>query len=87
MNIIILNKKRFKKQLEIVPPDLRKKVLQKITMLSTFPNVVCNVRKLRNLRVADYRMRVADFRVLFTVHKETQTIDIIAVLHRKDAYR
>jgi len=44
-----------------------------------------DVRKLRPPR-EEFRLRVGDYRVLF-LPKEQRTIEILRVLHRKDAYR
>jgi mRNA interferase RelE/StbE len=34
----------------------------------------------------DYRLRVGDYRVLFTVHKDSQMVEVTAVRHRSSAY-
>ena len=48
-------------------------------------NGVGDVKKLRPPR-QEFRLRVGDYRVLFLL-KEQLTIEILRVLHRKDAYR
>ena len=34
-----------------------------------------------------WRIRVGDFRILYTIQEEKKIIDIIGVLHRKESYR
>lgn len=34
-----------------------------------------------------WRIRVGDFRVLYSIQEEEKVIDIIGVLHRKESYR
>jgi mRNA interferase RelE/StbE len=42
-------------------------------------------RKLRGLEA--YRLRVGAYRILYTIDDGIQTVEIIAVGHRKDVYR
>lgn len=44
-----------------------------------------NVKKLRGIDPPDFRLRVGDFRVRFSIIRDT--ILILRVLNRKDAYR
>jgi mRNA interferase RelE/StbE len=34
-----------------------------------------------------YRLRVGDYRILYTVNDRARRVEVIAVAHRKDAYR
>lgn len=34
-----------------------------------------------------YRVRVGDYRVLYTIHEKKLVIEIIRIAHRKDVYR
>lgn len=34
-----------------------------------------------------WRIRVGDFRILYTIQEEEKVIDIIGVLHRRESYR
>lgn len=43
-------------------------------------------RKLRG-EERHWRIRVGDYRVLYAIHDEKRIVDIIAVRHRRDAYR
>ncbi len=45
-----------------------------------------DVRKLEG-RDNEYRLRVGDYRVLFRATELTGTIEVFAILHRREAYR
>lgn len=47
------------------------------------PQNCVKLRGRRNL----WRMRVGDYRVVYTVDDDEKVVDIIAVRHRRDAYR
>ncbi len=86
-NTVIVNQKLFRKQLDRIPLDIKKNILKKIENLVKFPDCDFDVKKLRNFDTADFRIRIADFRVLFNVDSENKEILIIAVLHRKESYK
>ena len=46
-------------------------------------------RGCRKIRGADnlWRIRIGDYRVLYTIDDQARIIDILAVRHRSDAYR
>ncbi len=58
------------------------RIIQKIKALEN--NLSGNVKKLTHF-TPEYRLRVADYRVLFEV--EDQKVIVYRVKHRKDAYR
>ncbi|MCA0428469.1 MAG: type II toxin-antitoxin system RelE/ParE family toxin [Bacteroidetes bacterium] len=33
-----------------------------------------------------YRVRVADYRIIYTIHKDVLLVDVIAIGHRKEIY-
>ena len=43
-------------------------------------------QKLRG-RAEEYRLRVGDYRVLYVVDDATQVVEVIAIRHRREAYR
>jgi len=43
------------------------------------------VKKLRGIEA--YRLRVGDYRILYQINSKKKMIEIIAIAHRKDAYR
>lgn len=63
----------------------RDSIISEIEELANAPYVKSNVKKL--ISSSHYRLRIGDYRVLFDIHNEAKYIDIIDILHRKDAYR
>ena len=61
------------------------KIKKAIETLKNFPDV-SNIKKLSAHPLADYRMRVGEYRVLFDVYWEKKTIYVLKIGHRKDVY-
>ena len=70
------------KDLQKIDKKHQKIILEKIKLLKDYPNTP-NVKKLTN-HYPPYRFRVGNYRVLFDV--EDETIRILSVKHRKEAY-
>lgn len=87
MKVLVQNQKSFKKDLSKIPSDIKIKILKKIELLKNFPDLDFSVRKLRNLKVADFRVRIGDYRVLFCVDEEQKEIRVIGVKQRKESYK
>jgi mRNA interferase RelE/StbE len=64
---------------------VQKRLGKKIQELSEAENIVTSAKMLSGDLQGVYRVRIGDYRVLFEVHKDTLTI--LSVKHRKDAYR
>ena len=73
------------KELEDLDRKLAMRILQRIEGLATQPRPP-GVRKLRGA-VSLWRLRVGDYRVIYSVDDSILVVDIIAVRHRSDAYR
>jgi mRNA interferase RelE/StbE len=72
--------------LDFIPDDLRRKILQDIKTLSTNPYLFGGtIKKLRGFKPPLYRLRSGDYRVLYRVQVETVTI--MRVIDRKDLER
>ena len=72
--------------LDSIPDDLRRKILQDINILSTNPFLSgSNVKKLKGFMPPLYRLRSGDYRVLYRVKGETVTI--MRVIDRKNLER
>ena len=56
-----------------------------IEELANFPNIT-NIRHLKNHPIADYRLRIGNYRVLFDVDWEKKEIHILKIGHRKEVY-
>lgn len=56
-----------------------------LSRLYDFPDVT-NIKQLKG-RPRRYRMRVGDWRIIFTVDWEKDTLIVVTIAHRKDAYK
>ena len=72
--------------------DLRKlapynlpKIKEAIEGLSNFPDI-SQIKRLTNHPIADYRLRVGNYRILFDVDWGKKEIHILKVGHRRDIY-
>ena len=61
------------------------KIKEGIEDLVDFPNLA-QIRDLKNHPIADYRLRIGNYRVLFDVNWKKKEIYIVKVGHRKDIY-
>jgi len=61
------------------------RIKKEIEKLKSFPNI-SNIRKLTAHPLADYRLRVGDYRVLFDVDWNRKTIFILKIGHRREIY-
>ena len=71
-------------ELEVLDPSVIRRVLPKIESLSTHPRPHGS-RKLtgeKNL----WRIRIGDYRVIYSILDKERRIDITAVRHRREAY-
>ncbi|MGI8906681.1 MAG: type II toxin-antitoxin system RelE family toxin [Candidatus Sumerlaeaceae bacterium] len=67
-----------------LPSSVFQRVSAAILVLETDPRPA-GTRKLRGLE--QYRIRVGEYRILYTVHDGARRVDIVAVAHRSEAYR
>jgi len=77
-------KRSAEKELDNFPSDIYKKVICRIISLKDNPRPR-GVKKLTGKNW--YRLRVGDYRILYTINSEHKRIDIYSVAHRKEVYR
>lgn len=75
---------RAGRQLRALPSDVRVRIEGRIGMLSDDARPP-GVQKLHGTDA--YRIRVGDYRVLYTIDDGTQTVTVASVGHRRDIYR
>ncbi len=56
-----------------------------IEELVKFPNI-SQLKQLKNHSIAEYRLRIGNYRVLFDVNWEKKEIHILKIGHRRDVY-
>ncbi len=76
--------KSAEKELLHLDKKLGQRILQKIGLLENNP-FGQNSQKLEGGK--GYRIRTGDYRVVYTINKEDQTIVIIKIGHRREIYR
>ncbi len=81
----IVYAKSVSKDLKKIPPVSLPKIKQGIESLTNFPNTP-QIKHLKNHPVADYRLRIGNYRILFDVDWERMDIYILKIGHRKDVY-
>ena len=85
MSYKIAFKKSVSRDLKKLSKDNVERILDKIEQdlpekADTFPLLTGKFAGLRKFRIGDYR-------VIYTINDKTKFVDIIAVRHRRDAYR
>jgi len=72
------------KQLKKLPQKMHAFILERIKALGTSP-FPGNSKKLVNR--SGWRVRLGDYRILYTVNSRKKELTVLSVAHRKDAYR
>ncbi|CAK8713378.1 Type II toxin-antitoxin system RelE/ParE family toxin [Candidatus Electrothrix gigas] len=73
------------KDLKKISPDQLVSIKEGIEDMETFPNI-SQIKRLKNHPVAEYRMRIGNYRVLFDVSWEEQKIHVLKIGHRRNIY-
>jgi mRNA interferase RelE/StbE len=72
------------RELKRIAPDTARRIGEQIALLATDPHP----QQSRRLQNTDrFRLRVGDYRVIYSVDDTSQTVTILAVGHRRDIYR
>ncbi len=80
----LLIKRSAAKELEGLPPKVRRRVASKIEALAATPRPQ-GVEKLSGQE--KYRIRQGDYRVLYSIDDGAQTVTVVKISHRRDVYR
>ena len=73
------------KELDALPDEVAKRVLPAIEKLAANPRPA-GVVKLQGFKLL-WRIRVGDYRVVFSVDEKARVVDVAHIRHRKDVYR
>ncbi len=77
-------KRSAERELDVLPKTIFDRVVKAILALQGSPRP----RNAKKLRGSDaFRIRIGDYRVLYTVDDDARRIDIVAVGHRRSVYR
>jgi mRNA interferase RelE/StbE len=77
-------KRSAEKELEILPRDIQHRIIKRLLSLKEDPRPL-GVKKL--LGGERYRLRVGDYRVLYTIDDYRHLVEVSAVGHRREVYR
>lgn len=77
-------KKSAQKELQQISPPYNQKIVEAIDALAENPRPE-GIKKLKGEEA--YRIRVADYRVVYTIEDIIQIIEVQRIRHRKDAYK
>lgn len=78
-------KQSARRELKKLPKKVITKIVESVEKLATEPLPV-DSRKLSGSNFT-YRIRVGDYRIVYSVYSSALVIEIIRVGHRKDVYR
>ena len=84
MAYTILVKRSAEKELDAFPTPTRERIAERLLALEGNPRPF-GVKKLRGQ--AGYRLRVGDYRILFTMDDPARSVTIYAIGHRRQVYR
>ncbi len=85
MSFEVFYAKSVQKDIKNIDSKTKEKIKKSIEKLKDFPNIT-NIKSLKSHPLADYRLRVGDYRILFDVDWENKKIFILKIGHRKDIY-
>ncbi|MFP4057195.1 MAG: type II toxin-antitoxin system RelE family toxin [Candidatus Brocadiia bacterium] len=66
---------------------LQRRLRRAFDMLRARPRDHPNATRLKGEFAGHYRFRVGDYRVLYCIHQEQQTVEVVTIAHRREAYR
>ncbi len=74
-------------ELNHIDPIWRKRIINKIKILAADPNnLTNNIKKLKGKFHEYYRLRVGDYRIVYSQENERLLILIVRIGHRKEIY-
>ena len=74
-----------RKELENLPANIADRILEKIELLATNPRPPGTIKLhgQKNL----WRLRVGDYRAVYSIDDFSRTVDVSVVRHRREVYR
>lgn len=78
--------KNARKNLKKIDPTTQKRIVKAITNLENNPTPN-GYKKLKGQIEDKYRIRVGDYRIIYTIKNEELVILVLTIGHRKDIYR
>ena len=85
MTYQVVVEKRAEKELSKLPPNLYPRIINAIVELGNNPRPR-GCRKLEGY-ANHYRIRIGDYRVIYTIEDKILYVQVIGIANRKDAYK
>jgi mRNA interferase RelE/StbE len=85
VNYRVVVRPAARRQLRALAPDIRRRLAPSIEALAANPRPR-GVRQLAG-RLSLYRLRVGDYRILYTVDDAESVVTVAMIGHRRDVYR
>ena len=85
--LLIADGRQWRKDCGIIPKRQLQLILRRIRGLAGDPwTEGVQAKKLQHYRVADFRLRVGEYRVLFNKYEDRKEIHLLRILHRSKLY-
>ncbi len=85
MSYKVFYSKTALKEIKLLPKQYAKKIYEKSEMLAENPRPT-GCKKLVGNKEEIWRIRIGDYRILYTIEDQVKIVDIRKVGHRKDIY-
>ncbi len=80
-------KKSASKEFGALSKNIKTKILDALQVLSANPfTEILNIKKLKGLEKA-YRLRIGEYRLIYSVEAKVLTVVVIKIGHRRDVYK
>lgn len=80
----VILKRSAEKELDALQANLRDRIVKRLLALEENPRP-SGIKRLQGEE--SYRLRVGDYRVLYTIDDEVKKVFILAIGHRREVYR
>ena len=80
----VILKRSAEKELDALQENLRERILRRLLTLEENPRP-SGIKKLQGQE--SFRLRVGDYRVLYTIDDKSKQVFILGVGHRREVYR
>ncbi len=79
--------KSAKKEFKDLPKNIQQKVIDCVTLLSKNPKTeLLQIKKLKGVENL-YRVRLGNYRLVYTINSNVLSVLVIKIGHRKEVYR
>ncbi len=85
MSFQVIIPKPVQKQLDDLPDDVFKRIIEKLEVLTINPRPFGCV-KLKGMK-NEYRIRIGDYRIRYEINEAENLVILLHCKHRKDIYR